>query len=316
MIRVIDWPTISAALQPKIRSAASFHEFTRPSSDLPTMASSDEETIAASRAAARSAGSPGASSISSSTPATRPSASVSRAGRATKAARPPSGRSATSSTGSAARPSAKVRATGLAAGSSGSPSAASSRQAPLQRAAPGAGLRPQRAAAAALCRTTRPSASVAKAATGRPSIRASSAVMILRTPARAPGAACERPWHPKVPASRSARGTAATMAEREGFEPSRRFPAYTLSRRAPSTTRPPLRSRPDKPCPAPLRKTAETRPPGRSVNDLGVFSLIAGRVPADGLSSAAAATTHCAAARAKRNEKVDRPSGQDARGTR
>ena len=31
------------------------------------------------------------------------------------------------------------------------------------------------------------------------------------------------------------------LAEREGFEPSRRFPAYTLSRRAPSTTRPPLR---------------------------------------------------------------------------
>ena len=65
-----------------------------------------------------------------------------------------------------------------------------------------------------------------------------------------------------------------------------------------------------------LRKTAETRPPGRSVNDLGVFSLIAGRASADGLSTAAAATTHCAAARAKRNEKVDRPSGQDARGTR
>ena len=33
------------------------------------------------------------------------------------------------------------------------------------------------------------------------------------------------------------------MAERKGFEPSRRFPAYTLSRRAPSTTRPPLRRR-------------------------------------------------------------------------
>ena len=33
------------------------------------------------------------------------------------------------------------------------------------------------------------------------------------------------------------------LAEREGFEPSRRFPAYTLSRRAPSTTRPPLRRR-------------------------------------------------------------------------
>ena len=31
------------------------------------------------------------------------------------------------------------------------------------------------------------------------------------------------------------------MAEREGFEPSIRFPAYTRSRRAPSTTRPPLR---------------------------------------------------------------------------
>ena len=31
------------------------------------------------------------------------------------------------------------------------------------------------------------------------------------------------------------------MAERQGFEPWRRLPAYTLSRRAPSTTRPPLR---------------------------------------------------------------------------
>src|SRR5690606_6147156 len=35
------------------------------------------------------------------------------------------------------------------------------------------------------------------------------------------------------------------VAEREGFEPSRRFPAYTLSRRAPSTTRPPLRQEPE-----------------------------------------------------------------------
>ena len=35
------------------------------------------------------------------------------------------------------------------------------------------------------------------------------------------------------------------MAEREGFEPSRRLPAYTRSRRAPSTTRPPLRTGPD-----------------------------------------------------------------------
>ena len=30
------------------------------------------------------------------------------------------------------------------------------------------------------------------------------------------------------------------MAEREGFEPSKQFPIYTLSKRAPSTTRPPL----------------------------------------------------------------------------
>ena len=31
------------------------------------------------------------------------------------------------------------------------------------------------------------------------------------------------------------------VADSEGFEPSRRFPAYTLSRRAPSTTRPTVR---------------------------------------------------------------------------
>ena len=31
------------------------------------------------------------------------------------------------------------------------------------------------------------------------------------------------------------------MAEREGFEPSIEFPLYTLSKRAPSTTRPSLR---------------------------------------------------------------------------
>ena len=30
------------------------------------------------------------------------------------------------------------------------------------------------------------------------------------------------------------------MAERKGFEPLKRFPVYTLSKRAPSTTRPPL----------------------------------------------------------------------------
>ena len=30
------------------------------------------------------------------------------------------------------------------------------------------------------------------------------------------------------------------LAERVGFEPTRRLPAYTLSKRAPSATRPPL----------------------------------------------------------------------------
>lgn len=40
------------------------------------------------------------------------------------------------------------------------------------------------------------------------------------------------------PATRSQR---RRVAERKGFEPLRRFPAYTLSRRAPSTTRPSLR---------------------------------------------------------------------------
>ena len=33
------------------------------------------------------------------------------------------------------------------------------------------------------------------------------------------------------------------VADRKGFEPSRRSPAYALSRRAPSTTRPPVRGR-------------------------------------------------------------------------
>ena len=273
MIRRIGWPIISSALQPKIRAAPSFHEVTRPSSDLPTIASSDEETIAASRAAARSDGSvAGASSISSSTPATEPSGPRSRAGRGTKAARLPSGRSAKSTAASAGGwPAASVRAAGLAAGSSGAPSASSSRQAPLQRASPGAGLRPQSAAAAALWRITRPAASVAKAATGRLSIRSSSTVMVLawvgarnaplptRNPARRFPRQCSacgtfgsilsgRLTRAMSGASPGSRG----MAEREGFEPSRRFPAYTLSRRAPSTTRPPLR-RPD--------KTTSRRPP-------------------------------------------------------
>ena len=35
--------------------------------------------------------------------------------------------------------------------------------------------------------------------------------------------------------------SAVYVADRQGFEPWRRSPAYTLSRRAPSTTRPPIR---------------------------------------------------------------------------
>ncbi len=36
------------------------------------------------------------------------------------------------------------------------------------------------------------------------------------------------------------------MAERMGFEPMKEFPLYTLSKRAPSTTRPPLLKNPQK----------------------------------------------------------------------
>ena len=35
-------------------------------------------------------------------------------------------------------------------------------------------------------------------------------------------------------------GNKSQMADRAGFEPARRFPAYTLSKRAPSATRPPV----------------------------------------------------------------------------
>lgn len=51
--------------------------------------------------------------------------------------------------------------------------------------------------------------------------------------------------NPKWPLPKEAvsmiHGVKKYMAERKGFEPLRRFPAYTLSRRAPSTARPPLR---------------------------------------------------------------------------
>ena len=39
----------------------------------------------------------------------------------------------------------------------------------------------------------------------------------------------------------STKNKAYLMAERMGFEPMKELPLYTLSKRAPSTTRPPLR---------------------------------------------------------------------------
>ncbi len=57
---------------------------------------------------------------------------------------------------------------------------------------------------------------------------------------------CGCPGHLESRVSRSnrfSRDYSNRLAEREGFEPSRRLPAYTRSRRAPSTARPPLRNR-------------------------------------------------------------------------
>src|SRR5690242_11768104 len=49
------------------------------------------------------------------------------------------------------------------------------------------------------------------------------------------------PWvgHPRVPGDQG-------LAEGAGFEPAMELPPYTLSRRAPSTTRPPLRNAPQR----------------------------------------------------------------------
>src|SRR6218665_906974 len=54
------------------------------------------------------------------------------------------------------------------------------------------------------------------------------------------------------------------LAERKGFEPLRRFPAYTLSRRAPSTTRPPLRWRRESISAPPVQATLSGRDPDGS----------------------------------------------------
>jgi hypothetical protein len=50
MMVVIDRPTISWAVYPKMRTAASFQLWTMPSRSLLTIPSSDESMIAASRA--------------------------------------------------------------------------------------------------------------------------------------------------------------------------------------------------------------------------------------------------------------------------
>ena len=52
-----------------------------------------------------------------------------------------------------------------------------------------------------------------------------------------------RSGRPRGGNERSKIAVSEIMAEREGFEPSIRLPVYTRSRRAPSTTRPPLRRR-------------------------------------------------------------------------
>ena len=51
--------------------------------------------------------------------------------------------------------------------------------------------------------------------------------------------------YPAAPFRRHSLTPRACLAEGEGFEPSIRFPVYTLSKRAPSAARPPLRHPPD-----------------------------------------------------------------------
>ena len=53
----------------------------------------------------------------------------------------------------------------------------------------------------------------------------------------------DRSGRPRGGVEQSETAGSEIMAEREGFEPSIRLPVYTRSRRAPSTTRPPLRRR-------------------------------------------------------------------------
>ena len=54
---------------------------------------------------------------------------------------------------------------------------------------------------------------------------------------------CPGPFRVEMRTDRKSQEYQAYLAERGGFEPPRRLPAYTRSRRAPSTTRPPLQTR-------------------------------------------------------------------------
>ena len=65
-------------------------------------------------------------------------------------------------------------------------------------------------------------------------------------------------------------GRLSWLAEGVGFEPTRRFPAHTLSKRAPSATRPPLREALN---PARKRRTIAAVPPGaiRAARPRGPF---------------------------------------------
>ena len=58
--------------------------------------------------------------------------------------------------------------------------------------------------------------------------------------------------------------TKAKLADGVGFEPTRRFHVYTLSRRAPSTTRPPVQRSGD-PLPDPCRDTTPSARPERTI---------------------------------------------------
>ena len=95
---------------------------------------------------------------------------------------------------------------------------------------------------AILARAVQGAAAGAAAAGGeiRPGVRLADALSGQTLTLRLTGEGVSRRSATRAPAA--PRGRVAGLAEREGFEPSRRFPAYTLSRRAPSTTRPPLRA--------------------------------------------------------------------------